>query len=145
MPKTTHFHPRLQPLNETQVWKNWSGYLVAPRYQYSEIAEYYAIRNSVALLDTSPLFKYRISGADAGKFLQSAMARDIRKCREGQAQYTTWCDPAGFVIQDGVVLHVSENEYWMTAAEPTLKYFRKLAGDMQLANIEFEDTSSTLR
>ena len=109
------------------IWENWAGYLVAPQYQYSEISEYYAIRNSAGLLDTSPLFKYKFSGADAEKYLMHVMARDIRKCKPGRAQYTIWCDDAGFVVEDGVIMHVSVGEYWLTSAEPNLRYFRQIA------------------
>jgi len=59
MPKTTPFHSRTEALNQPKIWDNWAGYLAAPRYQYSELTEYYAIRNAAALLDTSPLFKLR--------------------------------------------------------------------------------------
>ena len=76
MPRTTPFHARLQELNQTGIWKNWSGYLVAPSYQHSLVDEYYAIRNSVAILDTSPLFKYRFSGTDAKRLLEHVMARN---------------------------------------------------------------------
>lgn len=142
MPKTTAFHTRLEPLNETRIWKDWSGYLVAPRYQYSVISEYYAIRNSVALIDTSPLFKYRITGSDAGRLLQHALARDIRDCQPGQAQYTVWCDERGLVVQDGVVIHIDENEYWLTAGEPALRYFRNYARQLQLNNVQIDDIST---
>ena len=79
MARTTPFHSRLEPLNETGVWKHWSGILVAPQYQYSLNSEYYAVRNSAGLFDTSPLFKYRIQGPDATQFLSGVLARDIRK------------------------------------------------------------------
>ncbi len=142
MPQKTHFHSRLAPLNQPEIWKDWSGYLVAPRYQYSEVAEYYAIRNSVAVLDTSPLFKYQISGSDAEAFLCQAMVRDIRKCKPGQCQYTCWCDPSGFVVQDGVVMRMAENEYWLTSAEPSLRYFRNLANELGFSNVTVEDVST---
>lgn len=142
MPKTTPFHSRLEALNQTKIWKHWSGYLVAPRYQYSETSEYYAIRNSVSLLDTSPLFKYRFSGSDAGELLMRAMARDVRKCKTGQAQYTAWCDDNGFLVQDGVVMRVADNEYWLTAAEPSLRYFRQIARTMNLTDVTVEDVST---
>ena len=116
MPLTTPFHSRIQALNEAGLWKHWAGYLVPPQYQYSLTAEYYAIRNSVSLLDTSPLFKYRISGPDAERFLRRVLARDIAGCPPGRAQYTCWCDEEGFVLQDGVVLQVREGVYWLTAA-----------------------------
>lgn len=141
MPKTTPFHERLQPLNETGIWKNWSGYLVAPRYQYSETSEYYAIRSAVSLLDTTPLFKYRIKGRQAVDFLSGVLARDIRSCHPGQAQYTCWCNEQGFVLQDGVVLRISENEFWLTAAEPTLRYFRKTAERLSLTDLQIDDIS----
>ena len=141
MPQTTPFHDRLIALNQTGIWKHWSGYLVAPRYQYSETDEYYAIRNAVALLDTSPLFKYVIKGEDAQPFLEKVLARDINECLINEAQYTCWCNEEGFVLQDGVILHVDKNEYWLTAAEPTLKYFRKQAEAGAFSNLEIEDIS----
>ncbi|MFK7769994.1 MAG: aminomethyltransferase family protein [Mariniblastus sp.] len=141
MPKKTVFHDCVEPFNETGIWKNWSGYLVAPRYQYSTVTEYYAIRNSVSLLDTSPLFKYRISGMQSQELLKNAMARDIRKCAPGQAQYTVWCDENGFVLQDGVIIRVRENEYWLTSAEPSLRYFRKLARKLKLDAVQVDDIS----
>ena len=143
MPKKTPFHERLEPLNQTGIWKNWSGYLVAPRYQYSVSNEYYAIRNSVALLDTSPLFKYKFTGADAGRLLQHAMVRNIERCDIGAAQYTAWCDEQGFVLQDGVVLRLGDNEYWLTAAEPSQRYFRQLAKRLGFGDVQVEDISES--
>lgn len=142
MPQTTPFHDRLVPLNETQIWKHWSGYLVAPQYQYSETDEYYAIRNSASLLDTSPLFKYVIQGSGAVPFLEHLLARNIGDCDVGQAQYTCWCNEAGFVIQDGVILRLSEDQFWLTAAEPTLRYFQQVANrNPQFSEVTIEDIS----
>lgn len=141
MPKTTAFHPRLEPLNETKIWKNWSGYLVAPQFNYSLTNEYYAIRSSVSLLDTSPLFKYRISGTDSVRLLERIMSRDIKRCKMGGAQYTVWSDEKGFVIQDGVVLRTNEFEFFLTAGEPTLRYFRSIAKQMKLDDVAVEDVS----
>ena len=126
MPKHTPFFEQLSPYNETGIWKNWSGYLVAANYQYSISSEYYAIRNAVAVFDTSPLFKYRFSGKDAKKLLAHALVRDIRKCKPGQAQYTLFCDADGFVIQDGVILNLGD-EYLLTSGERALRYFRQIA------------------
>ena len=55
----------------------------------------------------SPLYKYRITGPDAEAFLAGVLARDIRACPPGHAQYTCWLDDRGFVIEDGVILHPS--------------------------------------
>ncbi|MDP6054139.1 MAG: aminomethyl transferase family protein, partial [Candidatus Latescibacteria bacterium] len=105
MVKTTPFYPRTGPLNQTMLWEHWAGYLVAQKYQYSDTFEYYAIRNGVGLFDTSPLFKYRVKGPDATKFLSGVLARDIRICPPGHAQYTIWCNDKGWILEDGVALH----------------------------------------
>ena len=128
MIKKTPFYPRTGPLNQTMLWEHWAGYLVAQKYQFSSTYEYYAIRNSAGLFDTSPLFKYRIQGPDATPFLAGVLARDIRRCPVGHAQYTIWCDDDGWLLEDGVVLHVAPNEYWLTAAEPNLRYWQQLVG-----------------
>ena len=143
MPKKTPFHDCVAPLNQPQIWKHWAGYLVAPNYQYSIASEYYAVRNAVGMLDTSPLFKYEISGKHAEEFLQVLLARDIRSCDPGQAQYTVWCNEDGFVLQDGVILRTSENRYLITAAEPTLRYFQKVAKQLQLSNVTINDVSDS--
>ena len=142
MPLVTPFHSRLEEINQTGIWKNWSGYLVAPQYQYSLNSEYYSVRNSVSLLDTSPLFKYSFSGPDAKVLLERILVRDIGLCEVGRAQYTCWCDDRGFVLQDGVVMQASPGEYWLTAAESTLRYFRNVAREMGLLEVDIEDISS---
>ena len=138
MIRTSPFHERTSAANETGLWTHWVGYLSAAKYQMSEKFEYFAIRNSAALFDSSPLFKYRISGRDAERFLGGVLARDIRSCAVGHGQYTIWCDDRGFVVEDGVVLHIAPDEFWLTSAEPNLAYFVNLARGHQ---VEIEDIS----
>ena len=138
MVKTTPFYPRLASLSETMQWKHWAGYAAAQNYQFSTLREYFAIRSGVAVFDTSPLFKYRIKGPDAESFLAGVLARDIRSCQPGQAQYTIWCDDTGYMLEDGVALRLSEDEFLLTAAEPNLRYFANLIGRRQ---VEISDVS----
>jgi len=133
MIRKTPFHERTSALNETGLWEHWSNALVAQRYQMSEKFEYFAIRNAAGLFDTSPLYKYRFTGPDAERFLGGILARDPRKCAVGHAQYTLWCDDRGYVIEDGVLLHVAADEYLLTAAEPNLAYFQGFLGRLDAA------------
>jgi aminomethyltransferase len=133
MIRTTPFHERTSALNETGLWEHWSNCLVAQRYQMSEKFEYFAIRNAAGLFDTSPLYKYRFSGPDAERYLGGVLARDVRKLAVEHAHYTLWCDDRGYVIEDGVLLRLAEDEYLLTAAEPNLAYFQGLAGNLDLA------------
>ena len=107
MIRTTPFHERTSAANGAGLWEHWSGYLVAQKYQISEKFEYFAIRNSAGLFDSSPLYKYRIHGPDAEAFLAGVLARDIRTCPVGHGQYTAWLDDRGFVVEDGVIFRTS--------------------------------------
>jgi len=138
MIRTTPFHDRTSEANISGLWEHWSGYLVAQKYQLSEKFEYFAIRNSAGLFDSSPLFKYRIHGPDAETFLAGVLARDIRTCPIGHGQYTAWLDDGGFVVEDGVIFRTGADDYLLTCAEPNLAYFEDLAGRHR---ISFEDVS----
>jgi aminomethyltransferase len=144
MIRTTPFHERTSALNETGLWEHWANHLAAVRYQMSEKFEYFAIRNSAGLFDTSPLFKYRIHGPDAEQFLGGVMIRDIRTCPPGHAQYTAWCDDRGFVIEDGVVLRLAPDEFLLTAAEPNLAYLEGFTGRMDVRIEEVSDAWGVL-
>jgi aminomethyltransferase len=138
---TTPFHPRLSQLNTTGLYGHWSGYLSALKYDLSAKHEYFGIRNSAGVFDTSPLYKYWIRGRDAERFLAGVMTRDIRACRPGRAQYTVWCDDAGYVLEDGVLFRHSETEFLLTCAEPNLGYFRDLIGRL---DVDLEDVTADL-
>jgi aminomethyltransferase len=138
MIRTTPFHERTNAANLTGLWEHWSGYLVAQKYQLSEKFEYFAIRNSAGLFDSSPLFKYRIHGPDAEAFLSGILARDIRTCPVGHGQYTAWLDDRGFVVEDGVIFRKGVDDYLLTCAEPNLAWFE---GQVDRKRVTFEDVS----
>jgi len=128
MIRTSPFHERTSVLNRTGLWEHWSGTLATTRYQMSEKFEYFAIRNAAGIFDSSPLYKYRVTGPDAETFLAGVLARDIRTCDVGHGQYTAWLDDRGYVVEDGVVLRLGPSEFLLTAAEPNLAYFAELVG-----------------
>src|SRR4029078_11615930 len=119
MSKTTPFHERLEQLSTTGLYGHWSGYLSALKYDMSPKHEYFAVRNSAGFFDTSPLYKFRITGRDSEKLLAGVMTRDIRTCRPGKAQYTVWCDDRGFVLEDGVLFRAPAHDFLLSPAHRT--------------------------
>ena len=142
--RTTPFHPRTSALNETGLWEHWSNHLAAVRYQASEKFEYFAIRNSAGLFDSSPLYKYRVAGPDAERYLAGVLTRDVRELPLGRAQYTLWCDDRGFVLEDGILLRLAPDEFLLTAAEPNLAYFDGLRGKERVRIEEVTDAFAIL-
>jgi aminomethyltransferase len=133
VPVGTAFHERTLALCESLNFKEWSGYYTVSAYEMTHEHEYNAIRNSAALIDITPLFKYWISGKDATKFVNRVITRDINKVSIGQVIYCCWCDPAGKVIDDGTITRIAENEYRWTAADPSLRWFGQNALGLDVA------------
>jgi aminomethyltransferase len=137
LPVGTAFHEKTLALCESLNYREWSGYYTVSVYETHHEHEYNAIRNSAALIDISPLFKYRITGSDATRFVNRVISRDINKVAIDQVIYCCWCDPEGKVIDDGTITRLAENEYRWTAADPSLRWFQQnaLALDVKIEDI----------
>jgi len=127
MPRGTPFHERTRALCETYSWKDWSGYHAVCTYGLSPDREYNAIRQGAAMIDVTPLFKYDISGSDAGAFLARLLVRDVRKLKPGRMSYLCWCDADGKVIDDGTCARLSEEAYRLTSAAPAMHWLQRHA------------------
>ena len=147
MLKTTPFHARTAALSEGQAWRRWAGHVVASSYDLLHDREYAAIRNSAALIDVSPLFKYMIEGPDATRFLDRVVTRHAGKASVGQVLYTPWCDSAGKVIDDGTVSRLGEQSYRMTSADPNLRWFGQnaLGFDVGIRDVSDETAALSLQ
>jgi len=137
MPIGTPFHERTLALCESLNYREWSGYYTVSAYEAHHDHEYNAIRNAAALIDISPLFKYRVTGRDATRLVDRIITRDVRKISVGQVVYTPWCDEHGKVIDDGTVSRLEENVYRWTAADPSLRWLTQnsIGLDVQLEDI----------
>jgi glycine cleavage system T protein (aminomethyltransferase) len=120
----TPFHSRTSALCVSQNWRTWSGYFVASSYEVVHDYEYHAIRNSAALIDVSPLYKYEVRGRDALKLVNRVITRDAAKCAVGQAVYTCLCEDDGAVIQDGTVFRFGEDHFRFHLADPSLRWLK---------------------
>ncbi len=95
------------------------------------------MRNGVGVFDSSPLFKYRVTGPKRWSS-SPASSCAIYALRPGRAAYTLWCDDRGFVMQDGVVFRISDHELVLTSARPTMSW---LTSHVYGARAELEDVS----
>ena len=138
MPIGTALHERTFALCESLSYREWAGYYAVSSYEPHHEHEYNAIRTAAALIDITPLFKYRLTGPDATRLVDRVITRDARKIKVGQVVYTPWCDERGKVIDDGTVTRLEENTYRWTAADPSLRWLRQNALGM---NVAIEDIS----
>ena len=138
MPIGTAVHARTFALAESLNYREWSGFYSVSAYEAHHEHEYNAIRNASALIDVSPLYKYRVSGRDALKLIDRVITRDAFKLAVGQVYYTPWCDEHGKTIDDGTVTRLSEDTFRWTAADPSLRWFTQNAIGL---DVSIEDIS----
>jgi aminomethyltransferase len=137
----TAFHPRTFGLNQKHAWEDWSGYFAASTYADYHDIEYNAIREAVAAIDVSPLFKYVLSGPDAVRLIDRIITRDATKLQPGQVYYTPWCEEHGKVVDDGTITRLDDTTYRWTAAEPNLRWFEMNAEGL---DVRIEDVTEVL-
>ncbi|HET6617036.1 MAG TPA: aminomethyltransferase family protein, partial [Gemmatimonadota bacterium] len=139
--RTTPFHSRTAPLVRGQGWRRWAGYVVPTSYDLIHELEYNAIRGTAALIDVTPLFKYRIRGTGAAGLLDRVVTRDVARCRVGQVLYTPWCDPQGKVLDDGTVTRLEDEEFRLTSAHPNLRWLHQNAIGI---DVQIEDETDAI-
>ncbi len=108
--KKTGFGPRIEALTRNLV--EYNGYWLPSHFSNEgAIAEYWACREHVAIMDLSPLRKFEVLGPDAETLLQGTITRDARRLSVGQVTYTAMCNEAGGMIDDGTVFRLGQDNF----------------------------------
>jgi aminomethyltransferase len=106
----TAFHPRTSAL--TKSFLEYRGYWLPHCFNNEGgIAEYWACRERVAVMDLSPLRKWEVLGPDAETLIQKTITRDARKLAVGQVVYTAICNETGGMIDDATVFRLADNNF----------------------------------
>ena len=143
MTKKTAFHDRFATM--TQHFVDYNGYWLANHFSnYGAIAEYWACREKVVLMDLSPLRKCEVLGPDAENLLNYAVTRNIRKLAIGQVIYTAMCYPNGCMVDDGTVFRLgTDNFRWVGGCDGAIEWLRKVAIEKNFA-VVIKDSNDQL-
>ena len=136
----TPFHERTYEACYNNDWYRWAGYKIAREYSNTEL-EYTAMRNTAGVLDITPMHKYDIKGADAIKFVDKLVTRNVTEIKSGQVMYIIWCNEDGNVIDDGTVFCFDSNHLRIFCAERNLNWFSDTAIGF---DVEVEDVSDSI-
>jgi aminomethyltransferase len=129
--RETAFHPRFSAL--TRNYTEYRGYWLPKFYKEGPIAEYWACRESAAIMDLSPLRKFEVTGPDAEQLLQYALTRNVRKLAAGQVVYTAMCYEHGGMIDDGTLFRLGDNNFrWIGGDDYGGIWLRELAEKLGL-------------
>jgi aminomethyltransferase len=132
----------LEGATEDVDYINWHGYCLIAAYG-DKSSEYNAVRNSCALFDASPIKKYKISGTDAGAFLDAVMTRQISRQKSMRVIYATLCNENGMLLDDGLLYKFTEDNYLLMISEINHdEHFAKASNGF--GNLKIEEVTSSL-
>ena len=77
----------------------------------SELAEHRAVRAAAGLFDLSHMGEIRVTGPDAGTFLNTALVGNLAVVAVGKAKYSLICTSEGGIIDDLITYRLGETEY----------------------------------
>ncbi|MEO0540899.1 MAG: DUF1989 domain-containing protein [Cyanobacteria bacterium P01_A01_bin.105] len=104
------FTPRIRQLTDDMV--EYNGFWVPNCFAHQgDPAEYWALRQRVALMDLSALRKFEVTGPDAFALLQYAFSRNLEKISPGRSAYGCLPSPHGGMVDDGIVFCFGPTHY----------------------------------
>lgn len=106
----TPFHDRLAAMSTTENWTGWNSCKVA-RVVDKLSTEYFAVRSGCAVMDLTPMEKYRVTGKDSLQYLDRLLTRDLSTLRPSRVTYVVWCNDNGKVIDDGTLFQLADDDY----------------------------------
>lgn len=92
-------------------------------------AELHRLMHGVAMWDVAVERQVEVSGPDADRLVQHLSARDLSKMVVGQGKYVAMCDHQGRILNDPVLLKLSDRYWFSLADSDMLLWVRAVAGE----------------
>jgi dimethylsulfoniopropionate demethylase len=103
--------------------------------------DYWHLCEHVQVWDVSCERQIEIKGPDSKRLVQMMTPRDIKRAVEGQGLYTPVCGRSGGVLNDPVLIKLSDDQWWFSIADSDIKLWsRGLASGFDL-NVEIAEAA----
>lgn len=87
-------------------------------------AELHRLMHGVAMWDVAVERQVEIAGPDAHALVQLLCARDLSAMQVGQGKYVAMCDHSGRILNDPVLLKLSDR-YWLSLADSDMLHWAR--------------------
>ena len=87
------------------------------------MVEYDAIVNHVTMWNVAVERQIQVKGPDAEKFVDYVITRDATKISPMRARYVILCNAYGGVLNDPILLKISEDKYWFSLADSDILFW----------------------
>ena len=101
------------------------NHMLMPGVYTNPVDEYWHLVNHVAVWDVGVERQVEISGPDGAKFAELLTPRDLSQCKVGECKYVALTTPDGGIINDPVLLRLSENHFWLSLSDWDVIFWAK--------------------
>jgi len=105
--------------------KDFSVYnhMYIPRDFGDPVQNFWNLVNNAILCDVAVERQVEITGPDAAEFTQLLTPRDLGECAVGQCKYVLITNAEGGILNDPVLLRLSENKFWLSLADSDVLFW----------------------
>ena len=114
------------------------NHMYIPRDFGNPEKNFWNLINDAILCDVAVERQVQIKGPDASKFVQMMTPRDLSSMKVGQCKYVILVNQNGGVLNDPILLKVSEDTYWFSLADSDILFWAH--GLAAQANYDIEIT-----
>merc|ERR1712190_105508 len=88
------------------------------------MAEYQYLTEHVTMWNVAVERQIMVKGPDAGKFVDYVITRKASKiCPTGKCEYVILCNQYGGILNDPILLHVRDDEWWFSIADSDIAMY----------------------
>ena len=91
-------------------------------------AEHEALTRDVTVWNVAVERQIRVRGPDAERFTDYVITRDATRIEPMHAKYVIVCNEKGGILNDPVLLRLSEHEFWFSLADSDILFWQQAYG-----------------
>ena len=127
----TPFSSRIENQGLT-AYTTYNHMLLPAAFEGTE-KEYFHLKEHVQVWDVAAERQVQIVGEDSGKLVQLITCRNLSKSKIGRCYYAPIIDEQGKMINDPIILKLSEDKWWISLADSDVDLYAKgLASGLSL-------------
>ena len=103
------------------------------------MVEYEALVNRVTMWNVAVERQIRVKGPDAEAFTDFVITRDATKIKPMHGKYAILCNEKGGILNDPVLLRLSEDEFWFSISDSDLLLWMQGVNVAKKFNVEIDE------
>ncbi len=101
------------------------NHMLLPSFFRSVEEDYAHLKTAVQLWDVSCERQVEIRGPDARRLVQMSTPRDLDNMADDQCYYIPMVDDAGRLLNDPVLIKLTQNRYWVSLSDSDMLFYYK--------------------